>query len=54
MAIKTVSNGQVVGDAQMAFININYIRKEGREGCSCVLLSFFQDLGFDVSTMATN
>ena len=54
MAIKTVSNGQVVGDAQVAFISCNYVRREGREGCNCVLLSVFQDLGFFVSTMATN
>ena len=38
----------------MAFISCNYIRKEGREGCSCVLLLFFQDFGFAVLTMATN
>ena len=32
MAMKTVSNGLVVGDAQTAFIAINYLRREGERG----------------------
>ena len=32
MALKTVVNGQVLGDAQPAFIAINYLRREGERG----------------------
>ena len=32
MVIKTVVNSQVVGNAQTAFIAINYLRREGERG----------------------
>ena len=30
MDIKTVVNGQIIGDAQVTFITFNYLRSEGK------------------------